>query len=144
MNVVVQKWTDRETDCITGKRGRQLQYSATENIQWLKSTCESTRIDLLFYQDYICRSVLNHQGAGYNQVVHAFLNAPLCKIRLVGLKLSLISEGHRLMSLLPSQILLLPASENPLFSKKGCLSESARVSLLLGSYSSMLSIRSNS
>lgn len=51
--------------------------------------------------------------------------------------------GHRLMSRLPSQFLLLPASLTPTFSKKGCLRESASASLLEGSYSSMLSMRSN-
>lgn len=54
------------------------------------------------------------------------------------------SVCHRLMSRLPSQLLLLVASPNPTFSKKGCLRASARGSRLEGSYSSMLSMRSNS
>lgn len=48
------------------------------------------------------------------------------------------------MSRLPSQLLLLPASPIAPFSKKGCLRESASTSLLVGSYSNMLSMRSNS
>lgn len=52
--------------------------------------------------------------------------------------------GHRLMSRLPSQLLVPAASLIPKFSKKGCFRESASASLLEGSYSNMLSIRSNS
>lgn len=51
--------------------------------------------------------------------------------------------GHRLMSRLPSQFLLPAASPIPPLSKKGCFRESASTSLLDGSYSNMLSIRSN-
>lgn len=52
--------------------------------------------------------------------------------------------GHRLMSRLPSQLLVPAASLIPKFSKKGCFRESASASLLEGSYSNMLSMRSNS
>ncbi len=47
------------------------------------------------------------------------------------------------MSRLPSQLLLPAASPIPPFSKKGCLRESASTSLFDGSYSNMLSMRSN-
>lgn len=56
---------------------------------------------------------------------------------------SLETWGHRLMSRLPSQLLLPAASPYPLLSKKGCFRESAKSSLLDGSYSNMLSMRSN-
>lgn len=73
-----------------------------------------------------------------------FINSSLAP-PLERLQLSLwCCACHRLMSRLASQDLLLAASPQPTLSKKGCLRASASSSRLEGSYSSMLSMRSNS
>lgn len=84
----------------------------------------------------------NHRKHPESQWIQQFTYSTYKRLDLLSFSLCRL-EGHRLMSRLPSQFLLPAASPIPPFSKKGCLRESPSTSLLVGSYSNMLSMRSN-